>query len=103
MAGLVPAIHALLAAMREDVDARDERGHDASVVQRLAMTRFEDLPYRPCVGVMVLNRDGLAFIGRRTTAPPSWSWDWRKAARNPPSFVMPVLVPGIHVLLTLLR
>jgi putative (di)nucleoside polyphosphate hydrolase len=27
--------------------------------------RFEDLPYRPCVGVMVLNRAGLAFIGRR--------------------------------------
>ena len=25
-----------------------------------------DLPYRPCVGTMVLNRDGLVFIGRRT-------------------------------------
>lgn len=33
------------------------------------MTRFEDLPYRPCVGVMVLNRDGFAFIGRRTEGP----------------------------------
>ena len=29
------------------------------------MARFEDLPYRPCVGVMVLNRDSNAFIGRR--------------------------------------
>jgi hypothetical protein len=28
MAGLVPAIHALLAASAEDVDARDKRGHD---------------------------------------------------------------------------
>jgi hypothetical protein len=28
MAGLVPAIHALLSERREDVDARDERGHD---------------------------------------------------------------------------
>ena len=27
--------------------------------------RFEDLPYRPCVRVMVLNRDGRALIGRR--------------------------------------
>ncbi len=27
------------------------------------------LPYRPCVGIMVLNRDGLAFIGRRTGGP----------------------------------
>jgi putative (di)nucleoside polyphosphate hydrolase len=23
------------------------------------------LPYRPCVGVMLVNRDGLAFVGRR--------------------------------------
>jgi putative (di)nucleoside polyphosphate hydrolase len=31
--------------------------------------RFEDLPYRPCVGVMVLNREGRAFIGRRIEGP----------------------------------
>jgi putative (di)nucleoside polyphosphate hydrolase len=29
------------------------------------MPRYEDLPYRPCVGLMVLNANGLAFIGRR--------------------------------------
>jgi hypothetical protein len=28
MAGLVPAIHVLLAVYREDVDARREAGHD---------------------------------------------------------------------------
>ena len=28
MAGLVPAIHALLSALSENVDARDKRGHD---------------------------------------------------------------------------
>jgi putative (di)nucleoside polyphosphate hydrolase len=33
------------------------------------MTRFEDLPYRPCVGLTVFNRDGLVFIGRRTDGP----------------------------------
>ena len=27
--------------------------------------RREDLPYRPCVGIMLLNRDGLAFVGKR--------------------------------------
>lgn len=27
----------------------------------------EDLPYRPCVGIMVLNRDGLVWAGRRIT------------------------------------
>ncbi len=33
------------------------------------MTAFEDLPYRPCAGVMVLNKEGRAFIGRRTDGP----------------------------------
>ena len=27
--------------------------------------KAEDLPYRPCVGIMVLNRDGLVWTGRR--------------------------------------
>jgi putative (di)nucleoside polyphosphate hydrolase len=31
--------------------------------------RFEDLPYRRCVGVMLLNRQGTAFIGRRIDGP----------------------------------
>jgi putative (di)nucleoside polyphosphate hydrolase len=29
------------------------------------MSRVEDLPYRPSAGVMVLNRTGLVFLGRR--------------------------------------
>jgi putative (di)nucleoside polyphosphate hydrolase len=33
------------------------------------MVRFEDLPYRPCVGIMVLNNKGKAFIGRRLNGP----------------------------------
>src|SRR5215213_4886231 len=33
------------------------------------MTRFKDLPYRPCAGLMVLNLEGLAFIGRRLDGP----------------------------------
>ena len=31
--------------------------------------RIEDLPYRPCVGVVLFNRDGRAFIGRRIDGP----------------------------------
>jgi putative (di)nucleoside polyphosphate hydrolase len=27
--------------------------------------RHDDLPYRPCVGVMLFNREGLVFVGRR--------------------------------------
>ena len=30
---------------------------------------FESLPYRPGVGLVVFNRDGLAFIGRRVDGP----------------------------------
>jgi putative (di)nucleoside polyphosphate hydrolase len=33
------------------------------------MPSHESLPYRPCVGTMVLNRDGRVFIGRRTEGP----------------------------------
>lgn len=33
------------------------------------MTRFEDLPYRPCVGSVVFNRQGLVFVGARTEGP----------------------------------
>ena len=33
------------------------------------MPNYESLPYRPCAGIMLLNRAGLAFIGRRTGGP----------------------------------
>jgi putative (di)nucleoside polyphosphate hydrolase len=29
------------------------------------MAHYDDLPYRACVGVALINRDGLVFIGRR--------------------------------------
>ena len=29
----------------------------------------ESLPYRPCVGMMVLNREGLVWVGRRIAEP----------------------------------
>ena len=33
------------------------------------MARDEDRVYRPCVGLCVINRDGLVFIGRRIDGP----------------------------------
>jgi putative (di)nucleoside polyphosphate hydrolase len=33
------------------------------------MPPFESLPYRPCVGTAVFNRDGRVFIGRRVDGP----------------------------------
>jgi putative (di)nucleoside polyphosphate hydrolase len=43
------------------------------------MAPFESLPYRPCAGTMVLNRDGLVFIGRRTSGPEhmDMTHDWQ--------------------------
>jgi len=29
------------------------------------MTPYEQRPYRPCVGIMLLNRDGLVFVAQR--------------------------------------
>jgi len=49
--------------------------------------RFEDLPFRPCVGVMVLSRDGLVFIGRRIDGPEhidlSHAWQMPQGGINP--------------------
>jgi putative (di)nucleoside polyphosphate hydrolase len=33
------------------------------------MIDVQRLPYRPCVGVMLINREGLVFVGRRADAP----------------------------------
>jgi putative (di)nucleoside polyphosphate hydrolase len=33
------------------------------------MSRFEYLPYRPCVGLTVINAAGDVFIGRRSEGP----------------------------------
>jgi len=33
------------------------------------MPGYDDLPYRPCVGLMVINQAGRVFIGRRTDGP----------------------------------
>lgn len=33
------------------------------------MIPFDQLPYRPCVGVVLVNRDGLVFLGERRGGP----------------------------------
>ncbi|HWK97876.1 MAG TPA: RNA pyrophosphohydrolase [Pseudolabrys sp.] len=35
----------------------------------ISQTLYDSLPYRPCAGVMVLNRAGLVFVGRRRGGP----------------------------------
>ena len=34
--------------------------------------RREDLPYRPCVGVCLINGDGLVWAGERIDTPGAW-------------------------------
>lgn len=35
----------------------------------------EDMPYRPCVGIVVVNRQGLVFLGRRIANPQDdYAW-----------------------------
>lgn len=36
------------------------------------MTDFSQLPYRPCVGVMLVNPAGLVFAGTRIDTPGAW-------------------------------
>jgi putative (di)nucleoside polyphosphate hydrolase len=33
------------------------------------MAKYDNLPYRPCVGMMLFNKKGRVFIGRRTDGP----------------------------------
>jgi putative (di)nucleoside polyphosphate hydrolase len=43
----------------------------------------ETLPYRPCVGAMVLNRAGLVFVGRRVFADLNESWQMPQGGVDP--------------------
>jgi putative (di)nucleoside polyphosphate hydrolase len=38
---------------------------------------YEILPYRPCVGVMLANRDGLVFVGKRIDQRPNEGDAWQ--------------------------
>jgi putative (di)nucleoside polyphosphate hydrolase len=41
----------------------------AGMTASVLMPPYESLPYRPCAGLTVINRDGLVFIGRRSSGP----------------------------------
>jgi putative (di)nucleoside polyphosphate hydrolase len=38
------------------------------------MTDFENLPYRPCAGIMLVNRDGQVFVGQRVDSISNIAW-----------------------------
>ncbi len=51
------------------------------------MTRYDDLPYRMCVGIMLINRTGRVFIGRRATgiehAEDTYVWQMPQGGVDP--------------------
>lgn len=38
------------------------------------MNKFDELPYRPCAGIMLANNDGKIFAGQRIDNPDSEAW-----------------------------
>jgi putative (di)nucleoside polyphosphate hydrolase len=38
------------------------------------MSDFENLPYRPCAGIMLANRDGKIFVGQRIDSISNIAW-----------------------------
>src|SRR5262249_46349350 len=56
----IPSLRAATAAISADVRRKD---------RAKSMPRFKSLPYRPCVGMAVFNREGRVFIGRRIDGP----------------------------------
>jgi putative (di)nucleoside polyphosphate hydrolase len=38
------------------------------------MTEHQSLPYRPCAGIMLVNRDGKVFVGQRIDSVSNIAW-----------------------------
>jgi len=64
------------------------------------MTVFDELPYRPCVGVTVLNRAGLVFVGRRNDGPEhvdaSHAWQMPQGGIDPGEDPWPAAVRELY-------
>ena len=40
----------------------------------ITMSKLNDLPYRPCAGIMLANKDGHVFVGQRIDSPEGDAW-----------------------------
>lgn len=47
------------------------------------MTDPASLPYRPCVGVMLVNREGLVFVGQRIDSKEGDAWQMPQGGVDP--------------------
>ena len=61
---------------------------------------YETLPYRPCVGITVLNRAGLVFIGRRLDGPEhvdlTHAWQMPQGGIDPGEQPWPAALRELH-------
>src|ERR1700719_2654507 len=61
--------------------------HPASALDCPIMAPLDSLPYRPCVGMLVLNPSGLVFTGRRRDGPEhvdmTHSWQMPQGGIDP--------------------
>ena len=64
------------------------------------MPAYESLPYRPCAGLMVLNRAGRAFIGRRVSGPEQVDathvWQMPQGGLDPGEDPWPAALRELH-------
>jgi putative (di)nucleoside polyphosphate hydrolase len=64
------------------------------------MPPYESLPYRPCVGVMVLNRAGRVFVGKRLDGPehtdPTHEWQMPQGGVDPGEDPWPAARRELH-------
>src|SRR5438105_10895813 len=64
------------------------------------MAPFESLPYRPCAGLAVLSRTGLAFIGRRIDGPEhvdaTHHWQMPQGGIDPGEDPWPAALRELH-------
>ncbi|MET0239866.1 MAG: RNA pyrophosphohydrolase [Sphingobium sp.] len=47
------------------------------------MTDYASLPYRPCVGIMLVNREGLVFVGQRIDSKEGDAWQMPQGGVDP--------------------
>ena len=64
------------------------------------MRTFESLPYRPCVGVVVFNRAGRVFIGKRVGGPEhvddTHAWQMPQGGIDPGEDPWPAALRELH-------
>lgn len=72
------------AGKKPSADKKNSTGSKTSADRAAAIA---DLPYRPCVGIMLVRRDGRVFIGRRSEGPPDlqehFAWQMPQGGIDP--------------------